>query len=174
MSANETTLPASGAQDPALLADVAAFLYHEADLLDRRELHAWLELYGEDAVYWIPEGPDADPHHDVQLVLDDRRRMHERVLRLTSGFAYSQDPPSRTLHLIGNVRVLAGTEVAAPELDVASVQLVTEVRRGRQLQYAANVRHVLAPADGGGWRIRRKEIRLANGDLPLGNMTFLL
>lgn len=163
------------ARDPALLADVAGFLYHEAELLDRRELHAWLELYTDDAVYWIPQGPDADPHHDVQLLLDDRRRMHERVLRLSSGFAHSQDPASRTVHLIGNVRIVGGSEVEPPAVEVASAQLITEVRRARQLQYAGHVRHVLEPGDGGGgWRIRRKEVRLANGDLPLGNLTFLI
>lgn len=174
MSADETVLPVTGSQDPALLADVAAFLFHEAELLDRLELHEWLELYTDDAVYWIPQGPEGDPHRDVQLLLDDRRRMHERVLRLTSGFAYSQDPASRTVHLVGNVRLAASADVEPPALDVASVQLITEVRRNRQLQYAGHVRHVLVPDDGGAWRIRRKEVRLANGDLPLGNVTFLI
>lgn len=164
----------AGSQDPALLADVAAFLYREAELLDGLQYDAWLELYAEDAVYWIPQGPDADPRVDVQLLLDDRRRMHERVLRLASGFAYSQDPASRTIHLIGNVRIAGGGEVEPPALDVRSVQQVTEVRRGRQSQYVGHVRHVLVPGEDGGWLISRKEVRLANSDLPLGNVTFLI
>lgn len=171
MSAPETT--PRPAVDPALLAEVSALLFHEAELLDDRRFEEWLELYADDASYWIPQGPEADPRHDVQLLLDDRRRLRERVLRLASGFAYSQDPASRTIHLVGSVGVVAGPD-AAGELDVSSVQLTTEVRKGRQLLYSARVRHLLVPADGGGWRIRRKEIRLANGDLPLGNLTFLL
>ena len=180
MSAESTAprLAARPAPDPVLLAEVSALLFHEAELLDDRRFEQWLELYADDAVYWIPQGPDADPRRDVQLLLDDRRRMHERVLRLSSGFAYSQDPASRTIHLIGNVGIVAAGEDG--ELDVASVQTIAEVRRGRQALYAARVRHLLVPAAegaggaGGGWRIRRKEIRLANGDLPLGNLTFLL
>ncbi|MDW5597101.1 aromatic-ring-hydroxylating dioxygenase subunit beta [Conexibacter stalactiti] len=155
-----------------LLADVAAFLYREAELLDSRRLDEWLTLYADDASYWIPQGDEStDPRVDVQLVLDDRRRLRERVLRISGGHAYSQDPASRTVHLIGNVRIAGDVDGA---LDVASVQLITEVRKGRQLQYAGHVRHLLVPRDGGGFLIRAKEIRLANNDLPLGNLTFLM
>jgi 3-phenylpropionate/cinnamic acid dioxygenase small subunit len=174
--------------DPARTADVEAFLYLEAELLDDRRFDEWLALYAADATYWIPQGPDADPRYDVQLMLDDRRRLRERVLRLSGGHAYSQDPPSRTVHLISNVRVVAEE---ADAITVASVQLVTEVRRNRQAQYAGRVLHELVrgersdgSGDGGengagdpagsGWLIRRKEIRLVNSDVPLGNVTFLI
>lgn len=157
--------------DPVRTADVAAFLYLEAELLDARRLEEWLALYADDATYWIPQGADADPRVDVQLVLDDRRRLHERVLRLSSGHAYSQDPPSRTVHLVANVRIV---EDADDALTVVSVQHVTEVRRNRQAHYVGHVRHELVASEDGGWRIRRKEIRLANSDVPLGNVTFLI
>lgn len=159
--------------DPARTAEAEAFLYLEAELLDERRFDAWLGLYAEEATYWIPQGADADPRFEVQLMLDDRRRLRERVLRLSGGHAYSQDPPSRTVHLISNVRVVD----EQPELlTVASVQLITEVRRNRQMQYAGRVLHELVAAEQGegGWLIRRKEIRLVNSDVPLGNVTFLI
>ncbi|HEY4279737.1 MAG TPA: aromatic-ring-hydroxylating dioxygenase subunit beta [Conexibacter sp.] len=151
-------------------AEAAAFLYLEAELLDDRRFDEWLGLYSQDAVYWIPQGPDADPRRQVQLMLDDRRRLAERVLRLRSGHAYSQDPPSRTAHLIGNVRIVGEADGV---LTVASVQLITEMRKGRQAQYTARVLHELAPVEGR-FSIRRKEARLVNGDVPLGNVTFLI
>lgn len=157
--------------DPVRTADVAAFLYLEAELLDARRFEEWLALYAEDATYWIPQGPDADPRTDVQIVLDDRRRLRERVLRLTSGHAYSQDPPSRTVHLISNVRIAAEEGEA---LTVDSAQMVTEVRRNRQTIFVGHFRHELVPGAEGSWLIRRKEIRLANSDVPLGNVTFLI
>jgi benzoate/toluate 1,2-dioxygenase subunit beta len=151
-------------------ADVAAFLFHEAELLDERRFQEWLALYTDDALYCLPQGDDPDPEHSVQIAHDDKRRMTERVLRLESGFAYSQDPPSRTVHLIGNVRVRGEVE---GELDVASSLSIAEVRRGQQRVYYARVLHRLV--DGGdGLRIRRKEVHLANSDLPLGNVTFLV
>jgi benzoate/toluate 1,2-dioxygenase subunit beta len=150
---------------------VATYLYLEAELLDERRFDEWLALYADGAEYWIPQRADTRADADVQLVLDDRRRLRERVIRLTSGHAYSQDPPSRTVHLVSNVRVLAET---ADALTVGSVQLVTEVRRDRQALYAGHVRHELVAGGEHGWLIRRKEIRLANSDVPLGNVTFLI
>jgi 3-phenylpropionate/cinnamic acid dioxygenase small subunit len=150
--------------------NAAEFLYHEAALLDERRLQEWLELYSDDALYWIPQGEDADPQRQVSIVYDDRRRLHERVLRLTSGFAYSQDPPSRTTHIVGNVRVLSNGDDA---VQVASTLMLVEVRRNTQNVFAGSVEHELVPA-GDSFRIRRKVVRLVNSDVPLGNVTFLI
>lgn len=146
-------------------------LYREADLLDARDFESWLDLYTDDAIYWIPQGDADDPVREVSIVYDDRRRMHERVLRLASGFAYSQDPPSTTCHLVGNVLARPGDE--GGELRVTSKLIISEVRRGAQNIYAGSVEHLLAPVDDE-LRIRRKTVRLANSDTPLGNVTFLI
>jgi benzoate/toluate 1,2-dioxygenase subunit beta len=148
----------------------ADFLYHEAALLDERRYEEWLELFTDDAVYWVPQGDEPDPLRQVSLVYDDRRRLHERVLRLTGGFAFSQDPPSRTCHIVGNVRTGSN---GGEELELSSNLLVAEVRRDVQNLYAARVEHTLVPA-GDAFRIRRKLIRLVNSDVPLGNVTFLI
>lgn len=156
--------------DAHLVAEVAAFLYHEASLLDSRSFDEWLALYAEDAIYSVPQDAQADPMHRVSLMYEDRRRLHERVLRLNSGFAYAQEPPSRTAHLVGNVRVTGQHDDI---LEVSSVLNVTEVRRGRVNVFAGEVDHRLRRA-GGGFSIAGKEIRLVNSDLPMGNVTFLL
>jgi benzoate/toluate 1,2-dioxygenase subunit beta len=146
-------------------------LYLEAALLDERRFDEWLELFTDDAVYWVPQGEEGDPSHEVSIIYDDRRRMHERVLRLSSGFAYSQDPPSDTCHLVGNVVVSPGE--AEEELRVASKLIVAEVRRNAQNLYAGTVEHLLVPASEE-LRIRRKVVRLVSSDIPLGNVTFLI
>jgi 3-phenylpropionate/cinnamic acid dioxygenase small subunit len=145
------------------------FLYHESALLDERRFEEWLDLYTDDAVYWIPQGDEEDPGRHVSIVYDDRRRLHERVLRLSSGFAYSQDPPSRTCHVVGNVVAHDGE---GGEVDVSSTLLVAEVRRNTQNVFAGRVGHTLV-VDGDRYRIRRKVVRLVNSDIPLGNVTFL-
>jgi len=160
----------AAAGDAATVAAVAAFLYREAELLDERRLREWLELYAEDATHWIPQGESSDPVHDVWIACNDRRRLEERVLRVESGFAYSQDPPSRTCRVIGNVRIV---EERDGELHVASNMILAEVRRERQQIYCGAVRHRLVRA-GDGFAIRHKELRLVNSDVPLGNLTFLL
>lgn len=149
---------------------IADLLYEEAERIDERRFAAWLELYTQDAIYWVPQGDEDDHVHRVSIAYDDHRRLHERVLRLTSGFAYSQDPPSRTCHVIGNVRVSGESEGA---ITVTSNQIVTEVRRNVQSIYTGRFEHELVEA-GDGLRIRRKVIRLMNSDVPLGNVTFLI
>jgi 3-phenylpropionate/cinnamic acid dioxygenase small subunit len=157
-------------QDPAVLAGVSAFLFHEAQLLDERRFEEWLELFTEDAIYWVPQGDESDHLRRVSIAYDDRRRLHERVLRLLSGFAFAQDPPSRTCHVIGNVRIVGDEDGA---LGVASNVLVAEARRNVQTLYAGHVEHRLV-SEGDGYKIRRKVIRLVNSDVPLGNVSFLL
>ena len=34
--------------------NVEQFLYHEARLLDEQRLEEWLELFTDDATYWVP------------------------------------------------------------------------------------------------------------------------
>ncbi|HWM76977.1 MAG TPA: aromatic-ring-hydroxylating dioxygenase subunit beta, partial [Methylomirabilota bacterium] len=34
--------------------EIESFLYREADLLDERRYEEWLELFTEDAHYWMP------------------------------------------------------------------------------------------------------------------------
>jgi len=150
--------------------EISELLYEEAAAIDERRFEDWLALYTEDAIYWVPQGEEDDPVHRVSIAYDDHRRLHERVLRLTSGFAYSQDPPSRTCHVVGNVRVTGEADGA---IHVASNQIVTEVRRNVQNIYSGRFEHELVAADGG-YRIRRKTIRLMNSDVPLGNVTFLI
>jgi 3-phenylpropionate/cinnamic acid dioxygenase small subunit len=146
------------------------FLYHEAALLDGRRFEEWLALYADDAVYWIPQGDEPDPQHKVSIIYDDRRRLRERVLRLSSGFAYSQDPPSRTCHVVGNPRVSSN---GAGQLEVTSNLIVAEVRRAAQNLYAGRVEHQLV-SEGNSFLIKRKVIWLLNRDAPLGNVTFLI
>ena len=56
--------------------NVAEFLYHEARLLDTHQFDAWLELFTEDATYWVPlergqkSGLETSSHiHDDRTLL---------------------------------------------------------------------------------------------------------
>jgi 3-phenylpropionate/cinnamic acid dioxygenase small subunit len=152
------------------LAAISAFLFHEAELLDGRRFEEWLALYTDDAIYWIPQGEETDHTHHVSIAYDDRRRLHERVVRLASGFAFSQDPPSRTCHVVGNVRVVGEVD---GDLDVRSNLMLAEMRRGAQRVYAGDVSHRLVPT-GESFMVRAKTVRLINSDIPLSNLTFLI
>ena len=91
----------------ALRFEVEEFLYHEADLLDRWELDAWLELFAPgDCRYSVPptDRPDADPLRHTFLIHDDRFLLTQRVKSLLTKTAHAEWPHSRTRRLVGNVR----------------------------------------------------------------------
>ena len=85
-----------------------------------------------DAWYWVPSQPDqANPRDTISLIYDDRRLLETRVRRLASPRIYSQEPPSRTSRMIGNVTI----EEAAPDGQACTVRSkcqVLEYRRETQ------------------------------------------
>ncbi len=55
----------------------------EARFLDERRFEEWLDLYTEDAVYWVPAVADqTDPDNHVSLFYDQKPTMRLRVERL--------------------------------------------------------------------------------------------
>lgn len=169
-----TRIPDSASSLPAQSAPVdreeATDLLHlEAALLDGHRFGEWLDLFTDDAVYWVPQVPE-DPERRISLVYDDRQRLAERIARMRGGFAFSQQPLSRTVHLVGNVRVL-GDDLDATR--VGSSLVVTATRRDRGDLVSGSVEHLLVHTETG-LRIRAKTVRLIQSGDALGNLTFLL
>jgi 3-phenylpropionate/cinnamic acid dioxygenase small subunit len=95
--------------------EIEQFYYAEAALLDDRRFGDWLALFAEDAHYWMPirrtvtsnelerefTAPGAMAFFD-----DDRMMLAARVKKLASGYSWSEDPPSRTRHLVTNLRIV--------------------------------------------------------------------
>ncbi|MEV5571134.1 3-phenylpropionate/cinnamic acid dioxygenase subunit beta [Spirillospora sp. NPDC052269] len=93
--------------------EIEQFLYREADLLERREYDAWLDLFTDDLHYYMPvrsngqAGDDETLDEELALALfdDDKRFLLERVRKLRTGSAWAEEPPSRTVRMVTNVMV---------------------------------------------------------------------
>jgi biphenyl 2,3-dioxygenase beta subunit len=95
--------------------EVEQFLYDEAALLDVHDYDAWLGLFTEDAHYFMPirrtrmareldrefTAPD-----EMAWFNDSKFQLAGRVIKLQTGRSWAEDPPSRTRHLITNVRIV--------------------------------------------------------------------
>lgn len=150
---------------------VEDFLYREARLLDDHQFEEWLELFDDEALYWAPQGRnDIDPNREVSLIYDDRTRMGQRVQRVLSGQAHSQDPLSVTRRVVGNVEIL---NQDGPVITVTSNFIIAELRPGLQTIYAGRYEHVIDTSKPG-WRILKKKVELINNNEPLGNVSFFL
>lgn len=105
---------------------VERFLYDEAALLDQRRFEEWLELFTNDTHYFMPirrtrMQAEIDREFtrpgEMAFFDDDKEALRSRVTKLMTGRSWSEDPPSRTRHLITNVRI---TDTRGAELDVES------------------------------------------------------
>ena len=154
----------------ALARQVEQFLFREAWLLDHFDFEAWLDLYTDDAVYWVPlQAGQADPLTTHSLMYDDKRLMRLRVRQQTHPRAHARLPLSRTVHQVGNVLV-QGTD-GAGELTVSSTLILFEYRKERQRSFAANVVHRLR-LQGDAWKICHKRVDLINSESELDGIAF--
>jgi len=151
--------------------EIENFLFREARLIDDEKFEEWLDLFTEDALYWAPcNRYDIDPNTEVSLIYDTKSRMGDRVWRLRSGLAYSQEPASRLRHMLSNVEIV---EEAGDTVTVSSNFAIFEVRKGVQNTFAGRLEHRLR-REGDGWKIAFKKVELLNNDDPIDNLTFLL
>ena len=104
---------------PELQQEIEQFLYHEAELLDERRYREWYELMADDIHYWAPTRynrttRELDQENSTVGMMahfdDDKRTLGWRVTQYESGMHWAEDPPSRTRHLITNVRIRPAEE----------------------------------------------------------------
>jgi benzoate/toluate 1,2-dioxygenase beta subunit len=139
------------------------FLIHEARLLDARRFRDWMALFTEDGTYWVPAAPDQQsPFDQASLFYDDRQLMQTRIDRLEHPRIHVQSPPSRTVHLVGNVVIEEADEAAGAFL-VGSTVVMVEYRQDSQRLFAGHQHHRLR-RDGESFRIVQKRVDLANCD----------
>ena len=150
---------------------VAEFLYHEARLLDTGQLEAWLELFTEDATYWVPlERGQQDPLGTSSLIYDDRTLLELRVKQARHPRAHARLPLARTVHQVGNISITGKTR---DHVVVNSTLSVTEWRNEKQRLWSGLVEHRLRRS-GEGWKIAHKRIDLVNSEGELEGLAILL
>ena len=150
--------------------NVEQFLYHEARLLDTGQLEAWLELFTEDATYWVPlEHGQKDGFETSSIIHDDRTLLELRVRQARHPRAHARLPLARTVHQISNVLVLRESDT---EPVIASTLNLVEFRAERQRVWGALVEHRLRRA-GESWKIARKRVDLVNSEGELDGIAIL-
>ena len=159
-------------QDLALRDAVTRLLNQEARLLEERAYDAWLALYAPECLYWVPSTVErGDPRREIAVAFDDRRRLEDRIFRLKSEFAWSQQPRSRTARLVSNVAVFAADDPAI--LMVRSTFLVTEFQAGDVRTYTGWSGHKLRDARTS-FEILVKQVNLIDCDQNLRNPSIIL
>ena len=159
--------------------EVEQFYYDEAAMLDERRFEDWLELLADDVHYWMPirrtrRVDEADREFtapgDMALFDDDKALLEMRVKKLRSGVSWSEDPPSRTRHLVTNVRIVSveGDEITTE----ANIHLYRTRLDSEEDSWIGRRRDLLRRSEDG-FRIARRHIFLEQTVLLSTNLSSL-
>lgn len=142
------------------------FVYQEAELLDERRFEQWLALFADDGRYWIPaQAAQTDARLQVSLLLEDKLLLSARIERLTGERTFSQQPPSRSQHVLQRPSVTA-TDHRRREYRLRTRYVYIETQGVAQHLFACTASHVLI-ATAAGLRIGEKRVDILNADAPL-------
>ena len=149
------------------------FIYAEARMLDEQRFDDWLNLFTEDARYWMPLAPgQQDPLLHASLLYEDKLLLRVRVERLAGARTYSQQPRSRSHHL------LQQPSIERVDRDAGTCTLRTafhylETRLDTQTLFAGWATHELVTA-GDALRIKLKRVDLVNCDAAFGSINLFM
>jgi 3-phenylpropionate/cinnamic acid dioxygenase small subunit len=144
------------------------FFYFEAELLDDRRLRDWLDLLTDDVHYWMPVRHKPG---DVYYFNDTKDTLKVRVERVYAKNAWAEMPPSRTRHLVSNVRV---KNDGGSEIEVQSNFLCYRTRLEKDQDLFVGTRHDLLRSTHGNFRIARRKIILDQANLAAKNISIFL
>jgi 3-phenylpropionate/cinnamic acid dioxygenase small subunit len=97
------------------LNEIQKMLVEEAAVLDKPDYRTWLTFLTPDVRYWMPirstRAADDTESEFTKLgepaFYDETfREIESRVVKLESGWSWSEDPPSRTRRFVTNLRIL--------------------------------------------------------------------
>jgi 3-phenylpropionate/cinnamic acid dioxygenase small subunit len=168
--------------DNELRREIEDFFYLEAELLDERKLREWLDLFTEDAHYWMPirHNPLERPN-DVTDELskpgegyyfnDTKKSLKIRVERIYAKNVWAEMPPSRTRHLVSNIRVKKDD---GSEIEVHSNFLVYRTRMEKDEDFFIGTRQDVLRRVNGELKIARRTIILDQAVLNAKNISVFL
>ncbi|WP_428487310.1 3-phenylpropionate/cinnamic acid dioxygenase subunit beta [Rhodopila sp.] len=170
----------------ALKQEIEDFLYREADLLDQRQFHDWLDLLAEDLVYFMPirrnvkfgqhaEKENTRQGEGISWFDEDKWTLGKRVEQILTGVHYAEEPLSRVTHMVSNVRLLdVRPSVDDPaEVTVGCRFLVHQNRVEYETQTFIGRRTDILRRHDGGWLIVRRELILEQNVLLAKNLSIL-
>jgi biphenyl 2,3-dioxygenase beta subunit len=142
------------------------FYTEEAAALDEKRFHDWLDLFADDTHYWMPIrrtrtvdqlDKEFTAKDEMAYFDDDKAMLEMRVRKLDTGYSWSEDPPSRTRHVISNVRVV---ENKGDELTVETNFILYRTRLNSEEDMWVGMRRDHLRKDADSYKIAERDIFL--------------
>ena len=163
--ARKAAAKANGKGAGLLQREVEQFLYRQADALDEKRWQAFIDLFTEDGMYWMPPAPHYTTWEGMpSIFIEDRDLMTVRMKRVQHPHAWSQHPDWGTNHVVSNV-IIEKVDPKAGEVHVRSRFHMMELRRDDLRHFAGTYRHRLKLTDDG-FRIKLQRVDMVNSQAP--------
>lgn len=155
--------------DARIERECTAFLFYEAELLDAWKLEAWIALLTPDVDYRIPvrttrmKKDGEGVSRKAYVLAEDLSSIRMRAKRLESDFAWSENPRSRTRHMVANVRISPGDAAGgAPGCVSVKSNVAVFCHRGDEPSpvILTGERQDILQNTGDGWRLKKRLVLL--------------
>ncbi len=161
-----------------LTQEISEFFYAEADLLDERCFDQWLDLFTEDAKYWMPirqnvqfgeqERENTSDADGISWFDEGKSTLKSRVAQIKTGQHWAEEPFSRVCHMVSNVQIVKATST---EVTAKTRILVYRNRLQDETDFFVGKREDLLRKVDGQWKIAQRKIILDQNVLLAKNIT---
>lgn len=158
--------------------EIEHFLFHEARLLDDRRFHEWVEVFTEDARYWMPvrgdragDTPASEfaKEHELAFFDETKETLRQRAQKLDTGMAWAEEPRSRTRHLVTNIEAYEADGPA--QVKVYCNFIVYRTRLETKEDIFVGRREDLLKQENNSWKIAERKIFLDQTVLFADNLS---
>jgi 3-phenylpropionate/cinnamic acid dioxygenase small subunit len=155
---------AAGGLQADLQREVEQLLYLQAELLDGKHWQAWIDLFDDQGVYWMPVAPEqTEWESSPSIFAEDKPMMEIRKGRVSHPNAWSQAPMWETNHIVSHVAI---ESASGGKIEVRSRFHMMELRRDSIRHFGGRYRHTLVRDAGGALRIRLQRVDMFNSQAP--------
>ncbi|NOX50934.1 MAG: 3-phenylpropionate/cinnamic acid dioxygenase subunit beta [Gammaproteobacteria bacterium] len=163
---------------PELQYRIEQFLYYESRLLDDRQFRLWYDMLDDNLRYTMPirqnrlrreQHLEYDGAAEAQFFDETKKSIDMRIRRLETGFAWAEDPPSRTRHLVTNVTIF---HVCKENIQLSAYFHVYRSRLERQIEHFVGQRIDCLKITGDSYSLLAREIRLDQSTLMTNSLSF--
>lgn len=177
-----TTLPPA----LALRLHVEEIFFREADFLDERRFDEWLDMFSADLRYRMPMARNLGARDiakeylngklDVAWLDEGKQTLATRVAQIKTGSHWAEEPPSRTAHIVTNIRILEATPSGVEPQELAtSCRFVVYRNRGSDQEDTLIGRRLdRLRCEEGQWKICERTVLIAHSILLSGNLSFFV
>ena len=150
--------------DAALQREVEQLLFLQAELLDGKHWQAFIDLFADDGVYWMPVMPEqTEWEGSPSIFAEDKLMMEIRKGRVSHPNAWSQAPMWETNHVVSHVAI---ESKSGDTINVRARFHMMELRRDDVRHFGGSYRHTLVRDAAGALRIKLQRVDLFNSQAP--------